>query len=136
MKIIAYDHFKSGVVKGSIKPDLLKEEMTHAWRLQKDGVIREIYSRADAPGAVIVFECGTVEEVKNYVSAFPLSKAGFLEWNFLPLIAPLAFEILFTPTETQCKTVTHAVMACDSTDAEFEALVARGHRAERMPPSV
>jgi hypothetical protein len=48
MKIIAYDHFKPGVAKESIKPNLLKEEMTYARRLQKAGVIREIYGRADA----------------------------------------------------------------------------------------
>ena len=95
MKIIAYDHFKPGVAKGSIKTDLLKEEVIHAWQLQKAGVIREIYGRADAPGAVIVFECGSVDEVKEYVAAFPLSKAGFLEWDFLALTAPLPFEVLF-----------------------------------------
>src|ERR1700681_1395145 len=95
MKIIAYDHFKPGVAKESMKPNLLKEEMTYAWRLQKGGVIREIYGRADAPGAVIVCECGTVDEVKGYVAAFPLVKAGLLEWTFLPLIAPLPFEVLF-----------------------------------------
>ena len=95
MKIIAYDQFKPGVAKESITLNLLKEEMTYAWRLQKAGVIREIYGRADAPGGVIVFECGTVDEVKDYVAAFPLAKAGFLEWTFLPLIAPLPFEVLF-----------------------------------------
>jgi hypothetical protein len=95
MKIIAYDHFKPGVHKESVKPALLMEEMTHVWQLQKAGVIREIYGRADAPGAVIVFECGTVDDVKNYVAAFPLSKAGFLDWDFLPLIAPVPFEVLF-----------------------------------------
>jgi hypothetical protein len=95
MKIIAYDHFKPGFHKEGVKPDLLKEEMAHAWRLQKAGVIREIYGRADAPGAVIVFECGTVDEVEDYLAAFPLSKAGFLDWEFLPLIAPLPFEVLF-----------------------------------------
>jgi hypothetical protein len=95
MKIIAYDHFKPGVIKESINPNLLKEEMTHAWRLQKAGVIREIYSRVDAPGAVIVFECGTVDEVKEYVAAFPLVMAGLIEWTFLPLTAPVPFEILF-----------------------------------------
>jgi hypothetical protein len=88
IKIIAYDHFKPGVTKGSIKPELLKEEMTRVWQLQRAGIIREIYGRADAPGAVIVFECGTVDEVKDYVAAFPLSKAGLLDWDFLPLIAP------------------------------------------------
>ena len=95
MKIIAYDRFRPGVHKESVKPDLLKEEMTHVWELQKAGVIREIYGRADAPGAVIVFECGTVNDVKDYVAAFPLSKAGFLDWNFLALIAPLPLEVLF-----------------------------------------
>jgi hypothetical protein len=97
MKIIAYDSFRVGFAKESIKPDLLREEMTSAWRLQKAGVIREIYGRADAAGAVIVFECVTVDEAKDYVAAFPLSKAGFLEWNFLPLTAPLPFEVLFDP---------------------------------------
>jgi hypothetical protein len=95
MKIIAYDHFTPGIARGNIKADLLKEEMAHVWGLQKAGVIREIYGRADAPGAVIVFECGTVDEVKEHVAAFPLSKAGFLEWDFLPLIAPFPFEVLF-----------------------------------------
>jgi hypothetical protein len=82
MKIIAYDHFKPGVAKESITPNLLKEEMAYAWRLQKAGVIREIYGGADAPGAVIVFECGTVDEVKEYVAAFPLVKAGFSSGPF------------------------------------------------------
>lgn len=58
-------------------------------------MIREIYGRADAPGAVIIFECGTIDEVKEYVAAFPLVKAGLFEWTFLPLTAPLPFEILF-----------------------------------------
>lgn len=100
MKIIAYDHFKPGVTKGSVTPDLLKEEMLYAWRLQKAGVIREIYGRADAAGAVIIFECETVDEVKGYVGAFPLSKVGFLEWDFLPLTAPLPFEVLFDTVST------------------------------------
>ena len=56
-----------------------------------------VYGRADAAGAVIVFECGTVDEVKEYVAAFPLVKAGLIEWSFLPLTAPVPFEILFDP---------------------------------------
>lgn len=95
MKIIAYDHFKPGVAKASVTPDLLKQEMAYAWQLQKAGVIREIYGRTDAPGAVIAFECDTVEDVKRYVAGFPLSKAGLLAWDFIPLTAPLPFEVLF-----------------------------------------
>jgi len=94
MKIIAYDHFRPGVTKRNIS-DLLKQEMAHVWELQKAGVIREIYSRADAPGAVVIFECGTLDEVKEHVAAFPLSKTGLLDWDFLALVAPLPFEVLF-----------------------------------------
>ena len=68
MKIIAYNRFKPGFAKESIPLNLLKEEMTHAWRLQKAGVIGEIYGRSDAAGAVIVFECANVDEVKDYVA--------------------------------------------------------------------
>ncbi len=97
MKIIAYDHFKPGVTTETIKPHL-REEMTNVWLLWKAGIIRETYGRADAPGAVIVFECGTVDEVKRYVDNFPLSQAGFLEWNYLPLTAPLPLEAMFDGT--------------------------------------
>lgn len=95
MKILAYDHFKPETRKESVTPDLLREEMLHAWRLQKTGIIREIYGRTDAPGAVITFECDSIDELKAHLAAFPLAQAGFIEWDFMPLTAPLAFEVLF-----------------------------------------
>jgi hypothetical protein len=70
MKILAYDHLKSGV-------------------------IREIYGRVDTTGAVITFEGDSVDEVTGHVADFPLSKVGFLEWDFLALTAPFPFEVLF-----------------------------------------
>jgi hypothetical protein len=47
------------------------------------------------PGVVIVFECESVAEARRYVDDFPLSKAGFLEWDFIALDAPLPLEFLF-----------------------------------------
>jgi hypothetical protein len=52
MKIIAYDHFKPGVAKESIKPNLLKEEMTFAWRLQKASFLP-----LTAPSYESTYEC-------------------------------------------------------------------------------
>jgi len=46
---------------------------------------------------VIVFELDTVEDARRYIGDFPLSKAGFLEWFSIPLIAPLPIESLFRP---------------------------------------
>jgi hypothetical protein len=44
---------------------------------------------------VIVFELDSVEEAVRYTDYFPLTKAGFLEWFFIPLMIPLPVESLF-----------------------------------------
>ncbi len=75
----------------------MREEVANVWRLWKAGIVRENYSRADAPGVVIVFECKDVEAAKRYVDDFPLSKAGFLDWFYIALDAPLPLEFLFDP---------------------------------------
>jgi hypothetical protein len=94
MKIIAFDRFKPGVTLDTIKP-YLREEVANVWRLWKAGILRENYARADVSGVVIVFECAGVDEARRYVDDFPLSKAGFLEWEFIPVDAPLPLEFLF-----------------------------------------
>jgi hypothetical protein len=96
MKIIAYDSFKTGVTIDTIRP-YLQEEVSNVWRLWKAGIVRENYARADMPGVVIVFECSSVDEVKSYVDEFPLSKRGFLDWQYIALDAPLPLEYLFNP---------------------------------------
>ena len=95
MKIIAYDRFMPGVEMETVQP-YIKEEVANVWRLWKAGIVRENYARADQSGVVIVFECSNVEEAKRYVRDFPLSKAGLLEWDFIPVTtAPLPLEFVF-----------------------------------------
>jgi hypothetical protein len=94
MKIIAYDRFRPAVTLNTIQP-YLPEEVANVWRLWKAGVVRENYARADEPGVVIVFECGSVEECQRYTDDFPLTKAGLIEWFFLPVQVPLPLETLF-----------------------------------------
>ena len=95
MKIIAYDRFKPGVGMETIEP-YIKDEVANVWRLWKAGIVRENYARADQNGVVIVFECSNVEEAQRYVADFPLSKAGLLEWDYIPVTAaPLPLEFIF-----------------------------------------
>ena len=94
MKIIAYDHILAGASPDKIQP-LLREEVAHAWELSKAGIIRENYSRTDKPGAVIVFECASVEEAEGYVRQFPLVKAGLIEFDFIPVGAFTPLDNLF-----------------------------------------
>src|SRR6201995_1663900 len=94
MKIIAFDNFKAGVTLDDLRPHL-RNEVSNVWRLWKAGIVRENYARADVPGVVIVFECASVDEARRYVEDFPLSRAGFLDWQFIALDAPLPLEFLF-----------------------------------------
>ncbi|HZD13621.1 MAG TPA: hypothetical protein VE196_00480 [Pseudonocardiaceae bacterium] len=95
MRIIAYDRFKPGVTLETVT-SYLPEEVANVWRLWKAGIVRENYARADEPSVVIVGGLGSVEEAKRYTDGFPLSKKGFLEWSFLPLMAPFQIENLFS----------------------------------------
>ncbi len=97
VKIFAYDRFKPGVTMDTITP-LLPHEVANVWRLWKAGIVRENYARADEPGVVIVFELDSVADAQRYLADFPLTKAGYLEWTCIPLMAPLPLESLFAPT--------------------------------------
>jgi hypothetical protein len=97
MKIIAFDNYKPGISLDDLKP-YLREEVSNVWRLWKAGIVRENYARADVGGVVIVFECPTMADAQRYVSEFPLTKAGLLEWQFIALDAPLPLEFLFDPS--------------------------------------
>jgi len=114
VKIIAYDRFKPGVTMETIQP-YIKEEVANVWRLWKAGIVRENYARADVNGVVIVFECRDLAEARRYVEDFPLSKAGLLEWDFIPVGAPLPLEFLFDQridvAEPFDRTVTRAARA-------------------------
>lgn len=94
MRIIAYDKFKPGITMDDITPHLT-HEVSNVWRLWKAGIVRENYARADEPGVIIIFELESVEEARRYTDDFPLSKLGYLEWFFIPLMVPLPIETLF-----------------------------------------
>ena len=95
MKIIAYDRFRPGVGMKTIEP-YIKDEVANDWRLWKAGIVRENYARADQNGVVIVFECADVVQAKRYVDDFPLSRAGLLQWDYIPVTAaPLPLELVF-----------------------------------------
>jgi hypothetical protein len=114
VKIIAYDRFRPGVTMETIQP-YIQEEVANVWRLWKAGIVRENYARADVNGVVIVFECRDLAEARRYVEDFPLSKAGLLEWDFIPVAAPLPLEFLFDEqvdvAEPLDRTVTRAAPA-------------------------
>ena len=96
MKVIAYDRIRPGVTMETITP-YLPEEVANVWRLWKADIVRENDARADEPGVVIVFEVAGLAEARRHVEDFPLSRAGLLEWFYIPVQAPLPLESLMDP---------------------------------------
>jgi hypothetical protein len=74
---------------------LLPEEVAHAWRLWKRGIMRENYSRVDERGVVLVFEVENAEAAMQLLADFPMTKAGYLEWTCLPVTVPFPLESVF-----------------------------------------
>jgi muconolactone delta-isomerase len=59
--------------------------------LYRDGVVRSIWSRKDAAGAVMLLECGDEATAHEAISSLPLARRGMLEVQILPLSPYPAF---------------------------------------------
>jgi muconolactone delta-isomerase len=59
--------------------------------LYRDGVLRAIWSRKDAAGAVMLLECADEAAARVAVASLPLARRQMLEVQILPLGAYPAF---------------------------------------------
>jgi muconolactone delta-isomerase len=94
MKILAMEKEVPGVTDEEFAPHL-KAEAARAWELHQAGVIRELYFRADWPGAVLMLECASVEEAAGVLNTLPLVQAGLIAFDIIPLQAYPGFSRLF-----------------------------------------
>jgi muconolactone delta-isomerase len=69
-------------------PELLEKESQRVRELFVAGTIRNIWRRKDMPGAVILFEAATEDEVRASVASLPLAKLGMLELAILTGLEP------------------------------------------------
>lgn len=68
--------------------DLLANESQRVRELYAAGVVRNIWRRKDLPGAAIIFEALTEDEVRDAVASLPLAKQGMLEIAALTQLEP------------------------------------------------
>ncbi len=67
-------------------PELLASEGRRVRELYAAGILRQIWKRGDAPGAAIVWEAASEEELRAAMGSLPLAQAGMLEIvAFVPL---------------------------------------------------
>lgn len=70
----------------------LEAEAQRVRELYGEGKVRNIWSREDIPGAVMLLEAGSLEEARSFVDSLPLARAGMLEVQLLPIKGYRAFS--------------------------------------------
>ena len=98
MKILALEKEIPNTTPEQCAPHL-KAEAVRVWELYKSEHIREIYFREDRSEAVLILECGYVEEAESLLDTLPLVKEGLIEFEIIPLVPYPGFERLFEKQE-------------------------------------
>jgi len=63
----------------------IEAELEQARVLYTQGVIRQIWHRADLPGACILIEADSEADAREKLNTLPLMQAGMLEMTVIPL---------------------------------------------------
>ncbi|HEY3703902.1 MAG TPA: muconolactone Delta-isomerase family protein [Terracidiphilus sp.] len=66
--------------------DLTDREAQRVRELYGAGILRQVWRRADMPGAAILWEAASEAEVRDALASLPIAQAGMLE---LVALAPL-----------------------------------------------
>lgn len=98
MKILALEHENSSATAESFQR-LGKAEARAVWHYYQNGIIRELYFRADQHTAVLVLECASTEEAENALACLPLVKEGLISFEIIPLTVYNGFSRLFAPEQ-------------------------------------
>ncbi|MBO8186476.1 muconolactone Delta-isomerase family protein [Streptomyces spirodelae] len=64
---------------------VLPEETETVRKLYAEGVVRQIWLRADGPGACFLLEAASLEEAQAAVDALPLAREQMSEFRIIPL---------------------------------------------------
>jgi hypothetical protein len=94
MKILAIARVDPQTTREKIQPHL-EAETKHAWRLYKEGTIREMYDRQDRMGVVFVLECSSADEARKSLSELPFFREKLIDFEIIPLGPFSYFEMLF-----------------------------------------
>lgn len=95
MKILALEVENYPVNWNEVEPVLLQSEAKRVFDLEQQDLIRNIYFRADTKSAVIEWEADSIDTVNQFLSDFPLVKAGFIHFDVFPLIPYTGLNRLF-----------------------------------------
>jgi hypothetical protein len=91
MKIVIVNHRSEDHGPEDFAP-YLTPEAKKAFELMEEDFIRELYSRQDGKGAVLVVEADSEEDARARMAELPLVKAGLLRCEYYPVKALRAIK--------------------------------------------
>ncbi len=95
MKILAIAKVDPQTTLEKIQP-YLEAEVKHAWRLYKEGSVREMYNCQDRRlGVVFILECNSVDEARKNLEELPFVREKLIDFEVIPLGPFSYFETLF-----------------------------------------
>lgn len=94
--VLAMDRILPGTTEDKIKARL-PEEARAVLNLYLTGQVRQWYFRQDRPGVVFLLEADSVESAQAMVDALPLSKAGLLAYDLIPIGPYIPLATLLNP---------------------------------------
>lgn len=94
MKIIAFEKELPGSSREQFQHHALAEARK-IWELHQAGCIRELYFRMDRSEAVLMLECGSIQEAEHILDQLPYVEHGLIRFDLIPLKAYPGFERLF-----------------------------------------
>jgi muconolactone delta-isomerase len=94
LKFLALEREVPGISDEQFAPHL-KAEDARTWELYLDGVIRELYFRADRHEAVLVLECPDMDAARAAPDSLPLVREGLITFEIIPLAPYPGFARLF-----------------------------------------
>jgi muconolactone delta-isomerase len=69
------------------------EEVAQARVLYGAGFLRHIWTRGDIPGACLLVEADSEEQVREQLNTLPLYRAGMIEFSLVPLKPYVGFSL-------------------------------------------
>jgi len=94
MRILALEQTVPGIT-GEQFTTFLKDEAKRVWELYQQGIIRDIWFRADRRDAVVMLECNDIKEAEDYLATLPLVRNGLVTFEVIPLSPYSGFARLF-----------------------------------------
>jgi muconolactone delta-isomerase len=67
------------------------DEAERVRELYSEGLVRQIWHRADLPGACLVWEAANEQQVREMLNTLPYAQAGMLDIQIIPLVPYAGF---------------------------------------------